>query len=64
MTNKEFIRIRAELGVTGLELSKMLRMGKGSDRTIRRYESGETPIPGPVSIAMEYFKAKFMLGPQ
>jgi len=30
-----------------------LRMGIGSDRTIRRYESGECPVPGPTSVAVE-----------
>lgn len=50
---EEFREAREELGMSAGKLAKTLRMGKGCDRTIRRYESGETSIPGPVSVAME-----------
>lgn len=52
--NKEDLRkARDELGMSAKQLAKTLRMGKGADRTIRRYESGESPVPGPVSVAVE-----------
>jgi hypothetical protein len=41
------------LGMTAPQMARALRMGKGSDRTIRRYESGECPVPGPTSVAVE-----------
>lgn len=52
-TKEDFSKAKSALGMTGSQLAKVLRMGKGADRTIRRYESGETPIPGPLSVAVE-----------
>lgn len=49
----DFKSARQELGMSASQLAKTLRMGRCADRTIRRYESGESPIPGPVSVAME-----------
>lgn len=49
----EFKNARQELGMSASQLAKSLRMGKRADRTIRRYESGASPIPGPVSVAVE-----------
>lgn len=49
----DFKNARQELGMSASQLAKTLRMGKCADRTIRRYESGESPIPGPVSVAVE-----------
>ena len=53
LTKEDFRNARHELGLSGSRLAKFLRMGTNADRTIRRYESGESPIPGPVSVAME-----------
>ncbi len=51
MTPENFKRIRQQLGLTQAELARALRITEG--RTIRRYESGERPISGPVAIIME-----------
>lgn len=51
MTPEHFKAIRHRFGLSQRGLAKVLRI---SDiRTIRRYECGETPISGPVSIIME-----------
>jgi len=52
-TKDEFKTARQELGMSASRLAATLRMGSRADRTIRRYESGETPVPGPVSVAVE-----------
>jgi transcriptional regulator with XRE-family HTH domain len=52
-TKEEFANARRSMGMTAKQLAKTLRMGDSSDRTIRRYESGQIPIPGPLSVAME-----------
>lgn len=49
----DFKNARQELGMSASQLAKTLRMGRRADRTIRRYESGDSPIPGPVSVAVE-----------
>lgn len=58
-TKEDFRNARQELGVSASQLAKTLRMGKYADRTIRRYESGESPIPGPVSVAVEALLSGF-----
>jgi transcriptional regulator with XRE-family HTH domain len=52
-TKEDFASARGALGMTAPQMARALRMGKGSDRTIRRYESGECPVPGPTSVAVE-----------
>lgn len=52
-TKEDFALARSLLGMSAPEMARALRMGKGSDRTIRRYESGECPVPGPTSVAVE-----------
>jgi transcriptional regulator with XRE-family HTH domain len=52
-TKEDFAIARGLLGMSAPEMARALRMGKGSDRTIRRYESGECPVPGPTSVAVE-----------
>lgn len=59
-TKEDFVKARRELGVTATQLAKTLRMGSGSDRTIRRYEKGECPIPGPTSVAVEALLSGFI----
>lgn len=59
-TKEDFRSARGGLGLTAKQMAKVLRMGKGSDRTIRRYESGESPIPGPVSVAVEAMVSGYM----
>lgn len=55
MTPEEFksIRLRAEL--TQTELATRLRID--DLRTIRRWEKGERPISGPVTLLMELLDA-------
>jgi DNA-binding transcriptional regulator YiaG len=44
---------RNTLGLSTNGLAEALRLGKGGGRTVRRWESGETPISGPASVAIE-----------
>jgi len=52
-------RARAQLGLSARELAEALRMGNCADRTVRRWESGETPITGPAAVAIEAMLAGF-----
>lgn len=56
---EDFKNARQELGMSASQLARTLRMGKCADRTIRRYESGESPIPGPVTVAVEALLSGF-----
>jgi transcriptional regulator with XRE-family HTH domain len=51
MTPERFRAIRQRAGLSQARLAALLRLSDG--RTIRRYEAGERPIPGPVSLLME-----------
>jgi DNA-binding transcriptional regulator YiaG len=44
---------RKALGLSTNGMAEALRLGKGGGRTVRRWESGETPISGPASLAIE-----------
>ena len=45
---------RAKLGMTLNQLAHALRMSpKNGERTIRRWEDGDYPVPGPAQIALE-----------
>jgi len=59
MHKDKFIKARLKLGLTQSELAKVLRMSDNSDRTIRRYESGQCAIPGPTSVAIEAILAGY-----
>lgn len=52
MTPADFKAARRELGLSQNALAA--RMGI-ADRTIRRWEKGTVPIPGPVIVLMGYF---------
>ena len=54
MTAREFTRIRGELGISQARLAKALGV---TDRTVRRIEAQDCPIPGPVERLMRAFKA-------
>ncbi len=43
---------RHALGFTANGLAEALKLGKNGGRTVRRWESGETPISGPASVAI------------
>lgn len=53
MTPAEFRAARKTLGHTQKGLSIALRMGKHGWQSISKWERGETPVPGPVSLALE-----------
>jgi transcriptional regulator with XRE-family HTH domain len=54
MTPQEFTAIRKASGFTVRRLAEVLRIQ--DERTIRRYQSGDTPVSGPVSILMEMLR--------
>ncbi len=58
MTPAEIRAARKALGLSANGLAEALRLGKGGGRTVRRWEAGDTPISGPVSVALELMLAK------
>ena len=52
MTPTEFKDARNELGLSANKMAQALGLADG--RTVRRYEAGDRPIPGPVIIALGY----------
>lgn len=53
MTPKQLKSARKKLGLSARGLARALEMdGQWADRTIRRWESGELPVPGPVAVAV------------
>lgn len=57
MTPSEVKAARKALGLTANGLAEALRLGKNGGRTVRRWESGETPISGPAQVAIEMMLA-------
>ena len=53
MTPAEIRTARSTLGLSANGLAEALRLGKGGGRTVRRWESGDVPISGPASLAIE-----------
>lgn len=58
MTPAEIRSARQSLGLSTNGLAEALRLGKGGGRTVRRWESGETPISGPAQVAIELLLEK------
>jgi DNA (cytosine-5)-methyltransferase 1 len=56
---------REYLRMTQRELADLLRLGPYGDRTVRRYENGESVIPGPVSVVIEmiFDERRLLLAP-
>lgn len=54
MTPEQVKEVRLKLGLTQTQLAKRLRMKGNGARQIRAWESGEAPITGPASLAIEY----------
>lgn len=52
MNPADFRNLRKGLGYTQHELAEALLMGKWGWQTISKWENGDTPIPGPVQIAI------------
>lgn len=53
MTASELKAARKQLGMSISELAQMLRMGSGGARKVQRFEAGDEPVTGPVSVAVE-----------
>ena len=53
MTPSEVRAARLGLGLTAEEMATVLRLGTGAERTVRRWESGESGVPGPAEVAIE-----------
>lgn len=60
MDKSEFRAARKALGWSTARTARELRLGETSGRTVRRWEAGEYPVPGPVAVAMEAFRAGFV----
>ena len=52
MSPVRFSAIRRKLDLSQAALAAKLHLGSAGGRTIRRWESGEAPIFGPVAVAM------------
>jgi DNA (cytosine-5)-methyltransferase 1 len=57
VTPPEIKAARQRLGLSQGGLAERLRLGPNGERTVRRWESGETPITGPASLALEFLMA-------
>lgn len=53
MTPDELREARRKLGLSAATLAKALRLGKAGERTVRRWEAGDSAIPGPAQVAIE-----------
>lgn len=51
MRGPEFRKARLALDLSQPQLAKALEV-EGGDRTIRKWETGERPVPGPVAVLM------------
>jgi DNA (cytosine-5)-methyltransferase 1 len=49
----EIKEARRSLGLSQTGLAEALRLGPNGERTVRRWESGDVPITGPASLALE-----------
>lgn len=55
MTPQEFRTTRRLLGLSSAQMGAALEFSGDPGRTVRQYESGRRPIPGPVAVAMRLF---------
>ena len=53
MTPDQLKEARRKLGFSTAGLAKALRLGKQGARTVRRWEAGDSAIPGPAEVAIE-----------
>jgi transcriptional regulator with XRE-family HTH domain len=58
MTPEELRSARKTLGLTQHGLAEALRMGKWGFQSVAKWEKGEIPVPGPVSVAVELLADK------
>jgi DNA (cytosine-5)-methyltransferase 1 len=52
MTPADLKSARKSLGLTQTQMADALGLGPNGRRTVRRWESGETPISGPAQVAI------------
>lgn len=58
MDGARVMRIRRGLGLTRKQLARVLRMhGPHAHETVKRWETGEAPVTGPASVALELMDA-------
>ena len=61
MTSEEFKAARKQLGMTVRQMADALRLSTTNGyRMIRRIESGEIVVSGPISVAVEAMLAGFV----
>lgn len=61
MTPEEFKSARKHLGLTVRDMADALRLSEANGyRTVRRMESGEIPVSGPISVAVEAMLSGFV----
>jgi transcriptional regulator with XRE-family HTH domain len=61
MTAEEFKAARKQLDMTVRQMADALRLSETNGyRTVRRMESGELPVSGPISVAIEAMLAGFV----
>ena len=53
MTPTELREARHHLEYSTAALARRLKLGKNGGRTVRRWEAGDSPISGPVEVAIE-----------
>lgn len=60
MTPDRVREIRTALGLSQNGLAEVLRLGPNGGRTVRRWESGQVPISGPASVALELMEERHL----
>ena len=58
MTPEDVKTARKTLGLSARGLAEALNLGTHGGRTVRRWESGETPISGPAQVAIKLMLEK------
>lgn len=53
MTPAEIRAARQRLGLSANGFARALKLGKDGGRTVRRWEAGDSPVSGPVGVAVE-----------
>ncbi len=64
MSGAEFCRIRRQLKFSQDALADHWQMGRWGGKTVRRWESEESAIPGPVAFAIRAMEAGYNPEPQ
>ena len=53
MTGDDVRCARQRLGLSQEKFAELFRLGKGGGRTVARWETGESKVPGPVALAID-----------